>query len=294
MANRTTRLAAATCVFAFGVVAPSTAQQPTPPATENVTVNKRVMRVWMDGMDRRKAGEPVVILESGGQAPLEMWRPVFDQIGRLSPVLAYDRPGTGKSEFDGQPPTLEHIAQTLHALLDAARIPPPYVLAGASWGGVYIRGFASLFPKEVAGLVYLDTTDVDLTLAERATFLPSPGVPPRPQLPDTLPEGRRAYLLQLWEYVAADFAPIRALNVPPVPVAALISGVPLGALPPNALTTNVNIYRLMQIRHQAEWALSSPAGLMVVSSTAGHNVVQEAPDLVLQAIKHVLDHAKPR
>jgi pimeloyl-ACP methyl ester carboxylesterase len=252
------------------------------------------MRVWMDGMDRRKTGEPVVILESGGQAPLEMWRPVFEQISKVSPVFAYDRPGTGQSEFDGEQPTFEHIAQTLHALLEAARIPPPYVLAGASWGGVYVRGFASLFPKEVAGLVYLDATDVDSTLAERATFLPSPSVPARPQLPDTLPAGQRAALLQLWEYVAADFAPIRALNVPSVPVAVLVSGVPPGALPPDALTTNVNIQRLMQIRHQAEWALSSPAGLMVVSSTAGHNVVQEAPDLVLQVIKHVLDHAKPR
>src|SRR5919108_5383765 len=124
-----------------------------------ITVNNRTMRVWSDGLEARKPDQPVVILEAGAPATLESWRPKFTDISRLSPVLAYDRSGLGESDYDGERPTIPHVAQTLHSLLGAAHIPPPYVLVGASWGGIYIRGFASLYPNEVVGLVYLDASD---------------------------------------------------------------------------------------------------------------------------------------
>ena len=109
-------------------------------------------------------------------------------------------------------------------------------------------------------------------------------------MPESTPPAVRAELAQGAQYQANGFADIRALKVgPDLPVAVLLGGKPL-PLPPSALTTNVNIYRLIQIRHQADWALSSRAGLLLVSSQAGHNVMQDEPALVLQAVKHVLDH----
>jgi TonB family protein len=268
------------------------AQEP-PLPTRNINVNNHAMRVWSEGLERRKPGQPVVILEGGVPGGLELWRPVFADIARLGPVLAYDRSGLGKSEFDGERPTVQHVATTLHALLDAAHIPPPYVLVGVSWGGIQIRGFASLYPTETVGLVYLDVTDYERTAEEVAIVIPASGRPATPaplQLPAVTPPGTRAALEQVREYGSTEFAEIKALHVPSVPVAVLVGGTPPGPLPPNALTTNVNILRLMQIRHQAEWALSSPAGLLLVSTQAGHNVVQDVPALVLQAVKHVLDH----
>jgi pimeloyl-ACP methyl ester carboxylesterase len=41
---------------------------------------------------------------------LENWNLVFNQIAALAPVVAYDRPGIGRSEFDGQSQTLDHVA----------------------------------------------------------------------------------------------------------------------------------------------------------------------------------------
>ena len=295
MTNRGPVRIVAASVIVFGIITPVLAQEPATP-TRNVSVNGRAMHVWSDGLERRKPGQPVVILESGAPGTLNAWRPVFGDIGRLAPVLAYDRSGLGKSEFDGERPTVPHVAKNLHALLDTAHISPPYVLVGASWGGVYIRGFASLYPTEVAGLVYLDVSDYERTREELATFLPamSSGPPTPPRLPDDLPPGVRAELEQVFEYGSAEFAEIRALRLPSgLPVAVVIGGIPPGPLPPNALTTNVNILRLIQIRHQADWALSSPAGLLLVSSQAGHNVIQDVPALVLQAVKHVLDHVAP-
>jgi pimeloyl-ACP methyl ester carboxylesterase len=280
-------------VVALGLVTQLLAQTPGP-ATQSIRVNERMMRIWSDGMERRKPGQPVVILEGGIPGALESWQPVFADIGRLTPVLAYARSGLGKSEFDGEPPTVQHVANTLHALLTAAHIAPPYVMVGASWGGVCIRGFASLYPTEVVGLVYLDVSDYERTAEELATVIPPSGRPtsrPPMRLPADTPPGLKAALEQVQEYTSTEFADIRALKVPSsLPVAVLIAGTPPGPLPQNALTTNVNILRLMQIRHQADWALSSPTGLLLVSRQAGHNVVQDAPALVLQSVKHVLDH----
>jgi hypothetical protein len=147
---------------------------------------------------------------------------------------------------------------------------------------------------EVAGLVYLDVTDYERTCDELKAVIPtancSPGTPP---LPESTPPGVRAELAQAAQYQATGFADIRALRVgPELPVAVLVGGKPV-PLPPNTLTANVNIIRLIQIRHQADWALSSRAGLLLVSSQAGHNVVQDDPALVLHAVKHLPDHVTP-
>ena len=50
------------------------------------------------------------------------------------------------------------IAADLHTLLDRADVPGPYVLAGHSFGGLYVLTFAAQYPDQVAGMVLLDST----------------------------------------------------------------------------------------------------------------------------------------
>jgi pimeloyl-ACP methyl ester carboxylesterase len=47
---------------------------------------------------------------------------------------------------------------TLHTLLERAHVPCPHVLAGHSFGGLYILTFAANYPDQVAGMVLLDST----------------------------------------------------------------------------------------------------------------------------------------
>jgi pimeloyl-ACP methyl ester carboxylesterase len=138
-----------------------------------VPVEGRAMRVWTLGVEQRKPGQPVVILESGTGGGLETWKPVFAEIARLAPVLAYDRRGVGQSEPDSVTPTLHRVAQSLHALLQQMSIPPPYVLVGHSWGGAFVRSFSDVYPAEVAGLVFLDVTDFVSTREEKASRGPA-------------------------------------------------------------------------------------------------------------------------
>jgi pimeloyl-ACP methyl ester carboxylesterase len=69
--------------------------------------------------------------------------------------------GPGWSETGPLPRDGAHIAADLHALLATAGIPGPYVLAGHSYGGLYVRAFVAQYPSEVAGLVLLDSAHPD-------------------------------------------------------------------------------------------------------------------------------------
>jgi len=70
----------------------------------------------------------------------------------------YDRAGRGWSESATGPQDGLQIATDLHTLLDRAHIPGPYVLAGHSFGGLYVLAFAAGYPDQIAGLVLLDST----------------------------------------------------------------------------------------------------------------------------------------
>src|SRR5687767_7059858 len=105
-------------------------------STQMVAVDSRQMRVRSYGLNRRQAGEAVVVLEAGAGNGLETWDPVFTAIAEVAPVIAYDRRGLGRSEADDQPQTIRRVADSLHALLRTLELQPPYVLVGQSYGGI--------------------------------------------------------------------------------------------------------------------------------------------------------------
>jgi pimeloyl-ACP methyl ester carboxylesterase len=60
-----------------------------------------------------------------------------------------------------------HLAADLHTLLERAHVPGPYVLAGHSFGGLYVQSFAAQFPDQVAGMVLLESTASALAKTDR-------------------------------------------------------------------------------------------------------------------------------
>jgi pimeloyl-ACP methyl ester carboxylesterase len=79
-------------------------------------------------------------------------------VAQDSRVCVYDRAGKGWSDPANGPQDGAHIAADLHTLLQRAKVPGPYVLAGHSFGGLYVQSFAAQFPDQVAGLELLDST----------------------------------------------------------------------------------------------------------------------------------------
>ena len=104
------------------------------------------------------SGSPTVVLEPGqGGASSDLgW--VAPAVARDSTVCVYDRAGRGWSDPADGPQDAAQIAADLHTLLERAQVPGPYVLAGHSFGGLYVQTFAATYPDQVAGLVLLDST----------------------------------------------------------------------------------------------------------------------------------------
>ena len=103
-------------------------------------------------------GSPTVVLEpgQGGVSSDLAW--IAPAVARDTTVCVYDRAGRGWSDATDNPQDGAQIAADLHTLLHRAQVPGPYVLAGHSFGGLYVQAFAAQFPDQVAGLVLLDST----------------------------------------------------------------------------------------------------------------------------------------
>jgi len=81
------------------------------------------------------------------------------KISKTHVVFRHNRPRIGDSENDSLPPETLHIVNSLRKMLLAKELNPPYLLVSHSFGGAYIRSFASLYPDEIAGLIFVDPID---------------------------------------------------------------------------------------------------------------------------------------
>src|SRR5215211_1564406 len=118
------------------------------------------------------AGMPTVVLEPGAGEMSSNLGCIAPAVARDTRVCVYDRAGRGWSEPASTAQDGAQIATDLHRLLQRGHIPGPYVLAGHSFGGLYVLTFAARYPDEVAGMVLVDST-APASAANPAT--PSPG-----------------------------------------------------------------------------------------------------------------------
>ena len=104
------------------------------------------------------SGSPTVVLEPGAGEMSAYLGWIAPVVARDTRVCVYDRAGRGWSDAAPSRPDGAQVATDLHTLLHGAHIPGPYVLAGHSFGGLYVMTFAASYPDEVAGLVLVDST----------------------------------------------------------------------------------------------------------------------------------------
>jgi pimeloyl-ACP methyl ester carboxylesterase len=107
-------------------------------------------------------GSPTVVLEAGASAFAIDWTIVQNELQKSHRVCSYDRAGMGWSDSlpaDAIP--AERDTHDLHALLTAAKESAPFVLVGASHGGLLIRRYLAQYPGEVTGLVFVDPATED-------------------------------------------------------------------------------------------------------------------------------------
>jgi hypothetical protein len=190
---RTVALATATIgagVFAIAVVSGLLYEQAQrardrerfPQIGRSVDIGGRMLNIYCSG-----TGQPAVILESGanwavnsavhdpkaifsngGPRPGYSWVSIQRALASVTTVCWYDRAGSGWSDLGPYPRDSASQARDLHALLGAARIPPPYVLVGESSAALDARVYTGFYPSDVAGLVLVNWADPALFLDSRS------------------------------------------------------------------------------------------------------------------------------
>lgn len=107
-------------------------------------------------MDCTGSGSPTIVLDAGLGNDGLIWGGVQPVLAKTTRVCSYDRAGFGWSDALPAPRDADHVAAELHGLLDSARIDRPVVLMGHSIAGIYIRDYATRYPDDVAGLIFVD------------------------------------------------------------------------------------------------------------------------------------------
>jgi pimeloyl-ACP methyl ester carboxylesterase len=236
------------------------------------------------------SGGATVIMEAGLGDSSRTWDKVMPEVSKFTRVCVYDRPGEGKS--DRAPRTLRRfgartyielrtggeIVQDLHVLLAKAGELGPYVLVGHSFGGLCAILYAHQYPGDVVGMVLVDSSHEDQVGRDKALITPEHA------------KRRHNGLMQNEEGVDMDqvLAQVRAAHWRTnIPLYVLARG-RVDPYPADwsaeTIARREQAWREMQEDH----ARRSSNGKLVVAEKSGHDIQDEQPELVIDAVRQVI------
>lgn len=250
-------------------------------------------------------GGPAVVLDAGlGGWSGDWWR-IQRALAEFREVCVYDRAGYGQSEPGPAPRTSTRIAAELRTLLARGGVPPPYVLAGHSFGGFNMRVFAALFPEDVAGLVMVDPPhESQVNGVLEGTLLRSldPGgflgdiwrpetlaglagqLEPLARMLGLSVPGFRAVTQELMAFRLSAEETQAAVLAPDLPLVVIAHG--QRVLPAGPLGDRLEQEWLGLLRRQA---CDHPLGRYWVAEDSGHFVMYRQPELIVEAIRQVTE-----
>lgn len=227
------------------------------------------------------SGSPTVLLEAGFGADTFTWRDVQPEVGRSTRTCAYDR-------YSVAPPGVrdarDEVAD-LRRLLGRARIEPPYVLVGHSYGGVLARVFAHAHPTETAGLVLIDTMGRDGRRRQLAIW-------PRSQAPE-IRRGLATAVMGGIDLAAGEALASGVTTLGDMPLAVITAG-----RQDNFPRTPAPLARALKRlwdRMQDELAALSDNSVHVVALTSNHDVPSShsgQPSVIISSVQAVVGAAR--
>ena len=253
--------------------------------TIRLRVHNHDMNMYVSGR-----GKPIVILEAGLGASHRVWRKVDSSVRRFTRVVSYDRPGYGKSDSCSHARDACTVARELKEALTKAELGPPYVLAGWSLGGAFVRVFAGMYPNDVAGLILLDPAPEEMYprlgkehpefLAEEAAYMK--------QLMSSNRTGEKAEMLNF----DSSMNQARRSDVQDqTPTIMLIAA---GKGQDGNHRDTSNPFSGIWIEELENWGRKRPNMEYSLIRNSGHNMPVDQPDTVVKAIHSLVNQYQSR
>lgn len=132
-----------------------------PPPGDLLDVGGYKLHIHCAGPENPGMSLPTVVIEAGAGTPSPTYHWLQQGIAETTKVCVYDRAGLAWSEESGLPRDSKTVATKLHTLLNTANIEKPFVFAGHSIAGLYMRQYVEQYPDDIAGLVFLDPSHPD-------------------------------------------------------------------------------------------------------------------------------------
>ncbi len=285
---------------------PVTAQDATPTEAKtiarNIDIGGRSLFLNCQGQ-----GSPTVVLDHAGYygGAADFTR-VLGRIAEFTRVCVYDRANSlGGSDAAPTPRTGADVVADLHALLEAADVPGPYVMGGLSIGGLFARLYAATYPDEVVGMVLLETVPEDYEVHAQELVGPEVWAAYEARWQDNF-DPERFYPTGL---LSDDLeAEVRAAQE-----ASPLSPMPLIVVTLENPESTCDEYRQGAIRNvgscfpdgwpleedtalwrslQEDLAALVPGGRLLTSTQAEHLLPEADPELVVEAIRQVVEAAR--
>ena len=214
-------------------------------------------------------GSPTVVLETFGPAYLETWNRIQPEIAKFATVVSYDHGGYWGSEPGPKPRDASQIAHELRFALRQANLSPPYILVGYSFGGPYIRVFASFYPDDVAGMVFVDPAQEEF-MAWLNRRLPNMNV---------VSEADRQKQDE-WGSQWPSLNQARDARLPAVPITLISAAQTGGPLLRRLLPEWVGAHR--------RWLSQFPNAEHIITTNSDHGIFFTEPHLVAAAVRRMV------
>jgi pimeloyl-ACP methyl ester carboxylesterase len=127
-----------------------------------ISVGDRRLSVYCDGEAARSP--TVVLIPAGGRTATD-WAMVQPAVSSFTRVCSYDHANFGESDKAlVKLHSVDEVVDDLHGWLKASPEKAPFILVSHSSSGFYARRFVTRYPREVAGLVFVDSSHEEQAL----------------------------------------------------------------------------------------------------------------------------------
>lgn len=252
----------------------------------------RIERSWMiftgdlievDGhymrIEQKGEGGPTVVFEPGLSQTRDTWGAIPDEVAKVTGVAVYDRAGVGESDPGSIPRTTRQIINDLHNLLIRANVAKPYILVGHSFGGLNVRFFACQYPDEVAGMVLIDPSHEE-------QFMRYAELMPAEKRIKYIRHERGANEERVDMFASAHQVKL-ARRLPHIPSLIITAGID---------HKKATYDRSEQIHQELQSSLVSliPGSRQIIAEKSGHFIQKDQPELVIKAIRELIEVARAK